>query len=80
MTESSTSPAPAAFSYPGHGTNARIGVAICHGFTGSPLSVLPWARHLADQGFAVSVPLLPRARHPLAGPRPAGLAGLVHEL
>ncbi len=59
MTESSTSPAPAAFSYPGHGTNARIGVAICHGFTGSPLSVLPWARHLADQGFAVSVPLLP---------------------
>lgn len=59
MTESHPSPAPAAFSYPGHGTNARTGVAICHGFTGSPLSVLPWARHLADQGFAVSVPLLP---------------------
>jgi carboxylesterase len=59
MTESNTSPAPAAFSYPGHGTNARTGVAICHGFTGSPLSVLPWARHLADRGFAVSVPLLP---------------------
>jgi carboxylesterase len=59
MSESSTSTAPAAFSYPGHGPNARIGVAICHGFTGSPLSVLPWARHLAAQGFAVSVPLLP---------------------
>ena len=59
MTESSTPPAPAAFSYPGHGPNARTGVAICHGFTGSPLSVLPWARHLAAQGFAVSVPLLP---------------------
>ncbi|AXJ10722.1 carboxylesterase [Arthrobacter sp. PM3] len=59
MTESSTSPAPAAFSYPGHGANARTGVAVCHGFTGSPLSVLPWARHLAGLGFAVSVPLLP---------------------
>lgn len=59
MTGSSIPLAPAAFSYPGHGANAGIGVAICHGFTGSPLSVLPWARHLADQGFAVSVPLLP---------------------
>ncbi|MEO5994448.1 MAG: alpha/beta fold hydrolase [Arthrobacter sp.] len=59
MTGSSTPLAPAAFSYPGHGANAGIGVAICHGFTGSPLSVLPWARHLARQGFAVSVPLLP---------------------
>ena len=59
MTGSSTPLAPAAFSYPGHGANAGIGVAICHGFTGSPLSVLPWAMHLADQGFAVSVPLLP---------------------
>lgn len=55
----STPPAPTAFSYPGHGGNADIGVAICHGFTGSPLSVLPWADHLAAQGFAVSVPLLP---------------------
>ena len=59
MTGSSTPLAPAGFSYPGHGANAGIGVAICHGFTGSPFSVLPWAQHLADQGFAVSVPLLP---------------------
>ena len=59
MTGSSTPLAPAAFSYPGHGPNAGTGVAICHGFTGSPLSVLPWAEHLAAQGFAVSVPLLP---------------------
>ena len=59
MTESSIPPRPAAFSYPGHGPNARIGIAICHGFTGSPLSVMPWALHLADQGYAVSVPLLP---------------------
>ena len=59
MSESSTPMAPAAFSYPGHGANAGIGVAICHGFTGSPLSVLPWAEHLAALGHAVSVPLLP---------------------
>lgn len=59
MTESSIPPGPAAFSYPGHGANARIGVAICHGFTGSPLSIMPWAQHLAELGYAVSVPLLP---------------------
>jgi len=59
MSESSIPSRPAAFSYPGHGANARIGVAICHGFTGSPLSVLPWAEHLASQGYAVTVPLLP---------------------
>jgi len=59
MTESSIPPRPAAFSYPGHGANARIGVALCHGFTGSPLSIMPWAQHLADAGYAVTVPLLP---------------------
>jgi len=59
MTESSTPSRPAAFSYPGHGANARTGVAICHGFTGSPLSIMPWAQHLAELGYAVSVPLLP---------------------
>jgi carboxylesterase len=59
MTGSSTPLAPTAFRFPGHGANAEIGVAICHGFTGSPLSVLPWAEHLARRGFAVSVPLLP---------------------
>ncbi|HEU4666653.1 MAG TPA: alpha/beta fold hydrolase [Arthrobacter sp.] len=59
MSESSTPSPPAAFSYPGHGPNARTGVAICHGFTGSPLSLLPWAEHLAAQGYAVTVPLLP---------------------
>ena len=58
MTESSDPATPAAFSYPGHGPNARIGIAICHGFTGSPLSILPWAEYLAKRGFAVSVPFL----------------------
>jgi carboxylesterase len=32
---------------------------MCHGFTGSPLSIMPWAQHLAELGYAVSVPLLP---------------------
>lgn len=59
MSESSTPMAPAAYRYPGHGAHAGVGVAICHGFTGSPLSVLPWAEHLAGLGYAVTVPLLP---------------------
>jgi carboxylesterase len=36
-----------------------IGVLLVHGFTGSPASLKPWARALADQGYAVEVPLLP---------------------
>lgn len=32
---------------------------VLHGFTGSPKSVTPWGRALAEQGWAVSVPLLP---------------------
>jgi carboxylesterase len=37
----------------------RVGVLLLHGFTGSPASMVPWGRHLADQGFGVSVPRLP---------------------
>ncbi|WP_138442973.1 alpha/beta hydrolase [Sinomonas susongensis] len=37
----------------------RCGVAICHGFSGAPSSVLPWAEGLAARGFDVEVPLLP---------------------
>ncbi len=40
-------------------TGRRIGVLLSHGFTGSPASVVPWGRHLAERGYAVSVPLLP---------------------
>jgi len=36
-----------------------IGVLLVHGFTGSPASMKPWARHLAEQGYAVEVPCLP---------------------
>lgn len=35
------------------------GVLVCHGFTGSPQSVRPWADHLAAKGLTVSLPLLP---------------------
>ncbi|MEU0911696.1 alpha/beta hydrolase [Streptomyces althioticus] len=34
-------------------------VLLCHGFTGSPQSVRPWAEHLAERGLTVSLPLLP---------------------
>jgi carboxylesterase len=37
----------------------RIGVLLSHGFTGSPASIAPWGRYLAEKGYAVSVPLLP---------------------
>ncbi|MDR2985282.1 MAG: alpha/beta fold hydrolase [Nocardiopsaceae bacterium] len=35
------------------------GVLLCHGFTGSPGSLRPWAEHLATQGLTVSLPRLP---------------------
>jgi carboxylesterase len=37
----------------------RIGVLLSHGFTGSPYSIKPWGRYLADLGYAVTVPRLP---------------------
>jgi carboxylesterase len=38
---------------------SSIGVLLCHGFTGSPYSLRPWAEYLADAGLSVSVPRLP---------------------
>jgi carboxylesterase len=35
------------------------GVLLCHGFTGSPQSLRPWAEFLAGAGLSVSLPLLP---------------------
>ena len=32
---------------------------VCHGFTGSPRTVRPWAEHLAAAGFTVRAPRLP---------------------
>ncbi|MFF3497614.1 alpha/beta hydrolase [Streptomyces sp. NPDC003247] len=37
----------------------EVGVLLCHGFTGSPQSLRPWAQHLAGHGPTVAVPLLP---------------------
>lgn len=55
-----TSPGgPAPFSSAGYGPNAATGVVLSHGFTGSTVSMLAWARYLADAGYAVSLPLLP---------------------
>lgn len=43
------------FSHEGGGTGALL----CHGFTGSPASLRPWAEYLAAQGLSVSLPRLP---------------------
>ena len=48
-------PGAEAFSHEGGST----GVLLCHGFTGSPQSLRPWAEFLADAGLTVSLPRLP---------------------
>ena len=35
------------------------GALLCHGFTGSPQSLRPWAEYLAAAGLSVSLPRLP---------------------
>ena len=39
--------------------DGKHGVLLCHGFTGSPAAIRPWAQYLAGQGYAVRVPRLP---------------------
>ena len=48
-------PGAEAYSHEGGPT----GVLLCHGFTGSPQSLRPWAEFLAGQGLTVSLPRLP---------------------
>ncbi len=36
-----------------------VGVLLCHGFTGTPMSLRPWATRLADEGLSVRLPRLP---------------------
>jgi carboxylesterase len=43
------------FSHVGSAT----GVLLCHGFTGSPQSLRPWADYLAEAGLSVWLPRLP---------------------
>src|SRR5436190_2000735 len=40
-------------------SGGNTGVLLCHGFTGSPASLRPWADHLAAAGLTVSLPRLP---------------------
>lgn len=47
------------FAAEGSGPNARIGVVLVHGFTGSPDSTVPWARVLSDKGYRVNALRLP---------------------
>lgn len=37
----------------------EVGVLLCHGFTGCPQSLRPWAEYLAERDLTVSLPLLP---------------------
>ncbi len=48
---------PGAEPYSHAGTST--GVLLCHGFTGSPHSLRPWAEYLADADLSVSLPRLP---------------------
>ncbi len=65
QTSSESTPPPAngsgsePFSSKGSGARARIGIALIHGFTGSPASLRPLAELLARRGFAVELPRLP---------------------
>jgi len=42
-----------------HHDGGPVGVLLCHGFTGCPQSLRPWADHLVEADFSVSLPLLP---------------------
>ncbi len=54
---SSTSIVPGAEPFSADG--GPVGVLLSHGFTGSPASMVPWGRAMAERGHTVRVPLLP---------------------
>lgn len=41
------------------GGSGDVGVLLCHGFTGSPFALRPWADDLLDGGYRVRLPRLP---------------------
>ncbi|MBN9611638.1 MAG: alpha/beta fold hydrolase [Actinobacteria bacterium] len=47
------------FAHDGDGPRGEVGVLLCHGLTGTPQSLRPWADHLATAGYTVRLPLLP---------------------
>ena len=59
ITEAPTTATVAADAEPYFGGFGPDGVLLCHGFTGSPRSMRPWAEHLAADGFRVVLPRLP---------------------
>lgn len=42
-----------------HDSGGPVGALLVHGFSGSPASMTPWGRYLADHGLSVEVPRLP---------------------
>ena len=44
---------------PFHCDGGRVGALLCHGFTGTPQSLRPWAEHLAAADLTVALPRLP---------------------
>ncbi|NUT38210.1 MAG: alpha/beta fold hydrolase [Hamadaea sp.] len=42
-----------------HDGSADVGVLLCHGFTGSPHSMRPWAERVVAEGWSARLPLLP---------------------
>lgn len=42
-----------------HDGSSDVGVLLCHGFTGSPQSLVPWGERLAEVGWTTRCPLLP---------------------
>jgi carboxylesterase len=44
---------------PYHHSGGSVGALLCHGFTGSPHSMRPWAEFLAAAGLTVALPRLP---------------------
>jgi carboxylesterase len=52
-------PGAEAFSRVGSGERGKTGIALIHGFTGSPISMRPLAERLASHGHGVDVPRLP---------------------
>jgi carboxylesterase len=44
---------------PYHHSGGSVGALLCHGFTGTPQSMRPWAEYLAEAGLTVALPRLP---------------------
>ena len=58
-TEAPTTATVLADAEPYYGGSGPNGVLLCHGFSGSPRSLRPWAEHLEADGFRVALPRLP---------------------